>query len=287
VAPTPSPDLSGLNCDAWPGQGTTREANVPFSAPRYPDLRVTSSRCANASGDHYPSLVHVIDVDDDRRIIATLIRPQEHLHVVSISAVGQAVTVTALRAGPVLPSDQQGLAELGGVFSWRFSTTDGEHYTRGAPRRTALPCGPADLRLDAVTKPPRPGYGAHPPASSAILRLTNRSAQPCAVEGYPEVVGATVADGEVASHQQLFGPDGGVLDSTAPPVILLAPRQVASATVDSANETPAGGTALCNTLDKLRVALPSGEALGSIRASLRVCDLEVHPLVPGTTGTAP
>jgi hypothetical protein len=196
--------------------------------------------------------------------------------------------VTAAEAGPPLPDDQKSASDLGSVFRWRFTTSDGLHYVQSDPERVAFACGPADLKIAAANNTPRIADAAdlasHQP-SAGIVRIRNVSDRPCAVEGYPQITGITRAKEDISPNLELFGVSGGLKSGTAPQVILLAPGKTASAAVDSADETPAGGTALCNTLTALTVALPTGELLGTVNLLLRVCDFEVHPLVPGGTGT--
>jgi hypothetical protein len=286
-APVPlrTPNSYGLDCDDWPGQGTSEEANTPLSVPGHRDLAVVSVRCTDSSGDRHPSLVHVIDLDDDRRIVVTLIRPQQYLHVLSVRVSGSVVTVTASEAARVTDGNQKAASDLGSVFARTFTIGWGSHLTESDPTRLAFACSPSDLRLAVAgiaTRTARQGSG---PPSIATLSLTNVSDRPCAVEGYPSVAGLSAGGDLVNAHTELIGPSGrGVQDSTAPPVVLLDPGYTASAALDSADETPAGGPALCTTLVAVRIGLPTGEQVGRRPIDLRVCDFQVHPLVPGTSG---
>ncbi|MDQ1735001.1 MAG: hypothetical protein QOH56_1252 [Pseudonocardiales bacterium] len=286
-APVPlrTPNIYGLNCDDWPGQGTSEEANTPLSAPGHQDLAVVSVRCTDSSGERHPSLVHVIDLDDDRRIVATLIRPQQYLHVLAVRVSGSVVTVTASEAARVADGDQKAASDLGSVFARTFTAGRGAHFTESDPTRLAFACSPSDLRLAvAAIGTPTAGQGSVPP-SIATLSLTNFSDRACAVEGYPSVAGVSAGGALVNAHTELSGPSGrGVQDSTAPPVVVLDPGQTASAAMDSADETPAGGPTLCTTLVTVRIGLPTGEPVGRRPIDLRVCDFQVHPFVPGTSG---
>jgi hypothetical protein len=282
VVPTPRPVAQ--DCDLWPGRGATEEAHVPFGTASHPDLVVVSVRCVDISGERQPSLVKVLDVADDHRIVATLIRLAQNLQVYEVAADSRGVVVTALEAGPPLPGEQKSAADTDGLFRWRFATVDGIRYTESDPVRAAFACRPADLTLTA-----RPGVaapGARLP-SVAVIGLRNASAKPCAIEGYPQVTGFTAGHQAVVPNLQLSGTGGGLRSGSAPDIVLLNPGETTSAAVDSADETPAGGTALCNTLASLDVSLPSGSPVGTVPVSLRVCEFQVHPLVRGPTGISP
>jgi hypothetical protein len=289
-APRPEPaNIFGLQCNDFPGKGTSEDARVKFATAIHPDLDVVAIRCADASGERHPSLVHVIDNSDDHRIIATLVRPQQYLHVLALAVDGLSITVTASEAAPVASGDQKAASDLGSVFTRRFTTVYGENFTQSEPQRVAFACSPADLRLSLAAVTPSPAGPGATVATAGTLRFTNTSTRTCAIEGYPTVtgsVGTANLGAPVTAHRELIGPSGrGVRDATAPPVILLAPGSTVSAAVDSADQTPAGGTALCSTLVQLRVGLPTGEPLGVVSGGLRVCDFQVHPIVEGTTGT--
>lgn len=310
-APAPLP-LADQNCELWPGRGTTEEAHVTFGTASHPDLVVVSVRCVDVSGDRQDSTVKVLDILDDHRIVATLVRPTQHLHVYEVTANSLGVVVTATEAAPPLPADQSTSTDLGSLFRWYFSTKDGINYVASKPERLALACRATDLAISARTEPSlarivtsagsQLSPDAHAPADSrpaagtpaaggrlpsvAIVRLRNISARPCVIEGYPEVNGITAAGESVVPNLQLFGPGGGVHSNSAPDIVYLHPGETTSAAVDSADETPAGGTALCNTLTSLHVALPNGGIMGAVRVTLRVCSFEVHPLVAGPTGSS-
>ncbi|MCW2522100.1 MAG: hypothetical protein JWO63_435, partial [Frankiales bacterium] len=121
--------------------------------------------------------------------------------------------------------------------------------------------------------------------SSAVLHFRNASAKTCAIEGYPGVIATSSSEVSTPAEEVLFGPNGGIRHSGEPLVILLKPNAVASAIIDSAAETASGDLAECKTVANLQIQLPSGEPVADIRSALRVCALEIHPLVLGLTGS--
>lgn len=291
VTALPAPnDTASWTCVPVFGGSISVEASLPYAAPGHPDLRVSSTRCADPSGMRDPSLVHVVDLDDDHRIIATLIRPAEQLHLASLSVAGSAITVTAYQASTAavdqVPRSFQGGSAMrvrflvrarsgtaGGIVRIRFSSTDGVHFVRGTPQPVAGPCRADQVQLTAAAV----GSSRGAPAS-VVLRLHNTSGQACAIEGYPQVMGGTTTGDLLRARPQLSGPNGGVIDAGAPPVVLLT--DWASAVID-----PASSTASCTDVTELIVALPDGDALGGVAIRMRACEFRIHPLVPGTTGS--
>ncbi|MGX7681006.1 DUF4232 domain-containing protein [Jatrophihabitans sp. DSM 45814] len=288
---TPGPDLSvpnryGLTCNARPGQAASEEANVPMRTAGHPDLAVISARCSDSSGERYPSLVHVIDHSDDDRIIATLIRPAQNLHVVSVAVQGSSTTVTATAAGPLgTGTAKVPPANVGSIYSFTFTATATDAFAASAPKLVAPACKVSDVRLKVTTGARTAGQGSSPPTSGTVS-LTNSSPHDCVIEGYPAVVGVSSVDDVVTAHTELVGPSGrGVLNDTAPPIVLVPPGRSTSAAIDSADLTPAGGATLCTSFVTVLVGLPTGEMVGGAPIDLRACDFQVHPFVSGLTGT--
>jgi hypothetical protein len=294
VVPAPAPTAStslttpaSLLCDDWPGQGMTEDAHVPFSVGTHHGLFVVALRCTDTAGERHASLVRVVDSDDDRRVVATLIRPQQDLHVASVSVTAGTITVSAADDSPIQPGDQRSAADFGSVLNWTFHTSTGTTYTADRPRRVAAACSPSDIGYTVQAgRPTKSGAaGGKAAASSLLLHLRNTGGAPCAIEGYPTVRAITDTGGGLPAHAALFGPAGGVLSDSAPPVVVLASNATATAVVDSYPESASGGATICSTLTRLQIGLPTGEQLGTSPIALYVCDFQVHPLVPGTTGT--
>ena len=285
-SPTPGPSPvtpASLLCDESPGQGITEDAHVPFSVGTHHGLFVVSLRCTDTAGERNPSLVRVVDSDDDRRVVATLIRPQQGLHVASVTVTGGTITISAADNAPVQPGDRNAAADFGSVFDWTFHTSSGTTYTSDRPRRVAFACQPSDVAY--TLQPGAPTRGTAVP-SSVLLHLRNTGGRSCSVEGYPSIRASTDTGGGLPAHPSLFGPSGGVRSDSAPPVIVLAPHALATSVIDSYPQSASGGATICSTLTRLQVGLPAGEQLGASPVRLYVCDFQVHPLVSGSTGTS-
>lgn len=286
AAPTPQATAVSASCGAR-DPGVTREVDLQFISPGHPNLRVTAIRCPDVAGHRAPSIVRVVDLDDDHRIVATLVRPEQNVHVASVEVTGDMVTVTAALAGPTPKAGQPAPDWPGSVFVWRFVTEDGLSYGQLDPVRIALACRPPDVALSAelpTVGTPLPGGRVGQPAGDAAIRLTNRSGAPCALEGYPRVTGRTAAETPVIGTPELHGVSSGVFDFGAPRVIVLGPGEQATSRVESARFTPPTGYPTCPTLGTVDVALPDGASVGRLALPMRACGLDVHPLVAGTTG---
>jgi hypothetical protein len=271
ASPSPSPP-TGFVCATFEALGEMAEASAPMRVAGHQDLEVTSVRCSDRRGQH-ASQVQIRDVADDGRILATLVRPQQMVHVASLSAVGGDVTVIGLQLAP---------PNSGGVFATQYRF-DGTTATASAPRLVAFGCAADDLRVQLAARVGTNNSNARP--TSAVLQFHNVSAQTCAIEGYPGVNAVSAAGISTPADEALFGPAGGVRRSGQPLVILLKPGAPASAIVDSAPETPSGDLAQCKTVSSLQVELPAGAPIANLAAPLQVCALQIHPLVLGLTGS--
>jgi hypothetical protein len=125
-----------------------------------------------------------------------------------------------------------------------------------------------------------------------ILVFTNTWPAPCSVQGYPGA-GVTDRPGTVVLNatRQLGGYLGGQYRVPAP--VKLAPGTAASTVLEWIDFAPANGQAPvganCPGMDggRLLVTPPNTRQSASFPAPSTVCSaLEVHPLVPGTTGRA-
>jgi Protein of unknown function (DUF4232) len=117
--------------------------------------------------------------------------------------------------------------------------------------------------------------------------FTNVSSTACTLYGYPGVAGVDKAGTQVV--QATRTPSGylGGLWSTPngpPPTVALAPGQVASALVEG-TDNPIGSMP-CVQLSGLLVTAPNTTRSVELPSAPSDCDgLEVHPVVPGTSGT--
>ncbi|MEO9239640.1 MAG: DUF4232 domain-containing protein, partial [Jatrophihabitantaceae bacterium] len=137
----------------------------------------------------------------------------------------------------------------------------------------AKACQAADLNVRVATVPGGV-TGEH-----QVLRLTNHTANPCVLEGFPTVY--SVLDGRQLGSllPSLSGPSGGVTRARIPPVVVLIPGGTAGAIIEYATAHPT-----CAPGNQLSIKLPTGVKLGPVAASLSACGLFIHPLVDNADG---
>lgn len=151
------------------------------------------------------------------------------------------------------------------------------------PSRQAAPC--AGRQLKTTEKPVAPGHyiSGATGHSAAVILFQNASRTTCTLTGYPEVSGT--GPGGVIAEQATptaHGYMGGLSPSTAtPPTVTVAPGQEASALVEGA---VAQAATSCRALSGLTVSAPGANTTVSLPAAPSGCHLQVHPVVPGTTG---
>jgi len=120
------------------------------------------------------------------------------------------------------------------------------------------------------------------------LLFRNTSTATCALEGYPGVAGLDAAGDQVV--QAVRTPSGylGGLNpgTTTPPAVTLAPGQLASAMVEG-TDMPTGTETSCPQYPALLVTPPGATQSVHVTAALPGCSpIQVHPVVPGSTGSA-
>jgi hypothetical protein len=273
-----------LNCAVLPAGRLVTDIEQPWVVPGHRDLTLISMRCADSSGLRNPSQVQVLDDTDDHRVVATLIRPGQDLHVASVTTEFGSVAVLASLA-ELPPGHSLTEAALGSVSRYLFTLGPDFSVHAQRPQVVAPSCAANALTLTVVLGKPVAALGSRTRlATSATVVARNDRDAACAIEGPPSVQAQTAAGTEVSASYSLDGPTGGVTSSTAPPVLVLRPGARASAAIDSTDLDQAGGTALCDTSARLSVAAPNGTRR-TVAARLRFCALQVHPFVPGTTGT--
>ena len=127
-----------------------------------------------------------------------------------------------------------------------------------------------------------------------VILFTNQSQSTCALSGYPGVAGLDgQGDQAVQAQRTLGGYMGGLPPgATTPPNASLAPGQTASAKAEG-TDNPVGSDISCPYYPVLLVTPPN--LTDSVRVTvselgtngLPGCSpIEVHPVVPGTTGDA-
>jgi Protein of unknown function (DUF4232) len=118
-----------------------------------------------------------------------------------------------------------------------------------------------------------------------VLLFKNTGAQTCTLAGYPGVAGLNAAGQQVVQAQRtLNGYMRALPPGEGPPVVTLTTGESASAFVEG-TDVPQGNAA-CATYPKLLVTPPNTTQSVTIDAAMPGCSpVQVHPVVPGTTGS--
>lgn len=118
------------------------------------------------------------------------------------------------------------------------------------------------------------------------LRFRNRSRVSCTLHGYPVVAGLNRHGRQVEQARRTkSGYLGGVRPGHRIPTVTLRPGRVASALVEG-TDVPAGHHTHCRELHGLLVTPPNQRRAVRLRHAPPDCSrIEVHPVVPGKTGT--
>jgi hypothetical protein len=120
----------------------------------------------------------------------------------------------------------------------------------------------------------------------AVVVFTDRGG-PCTMHGYPGLVALRGGRVIVRAHETRNGYLGGLRDGTPAPVVHLRTGRSASALYDGRSTPPGGTPSQCPQYTALLVTAPgTGRAFRLPRGSsaLALCDLQIHPVVPGTGG---
>lgn len=115
----------------------------------------------------------------------------------------------------------------------------------------------------------------------------NTGSLTCVLTGYPTVSGLDAAGRPLAQAQRtLTGYLGGEVRGAPASAVPLAPGQSAAALVEGLNRAPDGGSA-CPPYAELSVAAPGQTRTHTLAVAFGACsDLQVHPVLAGSTGTA-
>jgi hypothetical protein len=120
-----------------------------------------------------------------------------------------------------------------------------------------------------------------------VLQFVNNGPAGCVLYGYPGAAGLNAGGAQVVQAQRtLTGMMGGLAPGvTALSRISLAPGQTASAVVEG-TDVPSGTETSCPTYPSLLVTAPNSKVSVTIPLALPGCSgLQVHPVVPGTSGS--
>jgi hypothetical protein len=120
---------------------------------------------------------------------------------------------------------------------------------------------------------------------SVVLLFTNTGSEACRLTGYPGVAGLDAAGTQVAQAQRArSGYAGGLVSGGSAPIVTLAPGQAASALVEALAFNATDGSH-CTAFAGLLVTVPDDTASTRVPWGNDGCSaLQVHPVVPGTTG---
>lgn len=118
--------------------------------------------------------------------------------------------------------------------------------------------------------------------------FTNPSTTTCVVSGYPGVAGLNAAGKQVVQAVRTkHGFIGGVPENQPIPVVTLAPGQKASARVEG-DDVTSGTQTSCPSYPSLLVTPPNTKTSIHVSSEMPGCiPIQVHPVVPGTSGTLP
>jgi hypothetical protein len=237
-------------------------------------LSVVTTRCKEPDGSQQASEVDLYDEVSSTRL-ATLVPQSQNLHVDFVYVKGDLIVVRAA-------SWQHGArgAAQGAVSEYPFEVSqDGTGFIARPVTPYARSCTAAQLRTELLAAPP---VARRKPGTTFLLRLTNRSAQPCAVEGYPGVIVQRGGAGAAAAQQTLSGVAGGSQDGLAH-VMVLNPGDPATALLEA--ESSGAAPRSCGVPTGVTIELSSVGTVAALRAAQLPCVLQVHPLVPGISGS--
>lgn len=166
-------------------------------------------------------------------------------------------------------------------FFWqpRTGTQAHGHFVAGPQLNAVKPCIAEQLR---VTSSPLSSPSGD--AAGLLLKYTNVDTVPCTLSGYPAAT-AIGANGHLlgTAGQRPSGFFGGLASgSTSPPTVTLLTR-TASAVIEWSSAAYTQGSS-CYQQAKISSAPPGTSASRSFGALVRICDLQVHPVVAGSTG---
>jgi hypothetical protein len=118
-----------------------------------------------------------------------------------------------------------------------------------------------------------------------ILVFTNTSSATCFVRGYPGVAGLNAQGKQVVQAERTTqGYVRALPTGQAVPVVTLAPQQAASSSVEG-DDVARGTETSCPTYPSLLVTPPNTTTSIVVKLGMAGCvPVQVHPVVPGTTG---
>jgi Protein of unknown function (DUF4232) len=120
-----------------------------------------------------------------------------------------------------------------------------------------------------------------------VILFSNNSNSSCSTSGYPGVAGLDAQGAQVTQAKRTpSGFIGGLQPGpTMPPQVTLSPGQTASAIVEG-TDVPISGATTCTSYPYLLITPPNLTDSVRVISPLSGCSpIEVHPIVPGSTGS--
>jgi hypothetical protein len=275
-----APTLAELGCTDSRGALVTQEAVAAVDPHSTARGVVLSWRCVDGAGRRHPSVVQLVAPDPRGgrpELRQVLVRLSQDLRVHQVLARPDRISVLASywsshAGGCCLAGPAEGT-----VSSLRY--VHAERATRGwvyeGAARVAEACGPLDVSVTVTRSQPRVGEAAR-------INFVDVSPGPCALEGYPIVVAHTRDGSPRAAAQALSGLSGGVRLDTVAPMVVLQPRDAATAVLESLPSTYGG----CDTSVVFDVWLPTGGQRHRLPFAMGLCEAQVHPITAGVSGWA-
>ncbi|MCW2539585.1 MAG: hypothetical protein JWN95_1310 [Frankiales bacterium] len=268
-------------CTDDPGFTARLGASVTIKPAGRPVQTITEWHCVDLAGNRENSTVLATEpTATGYRMVSVLLKPDDDLHVDGLKLAGtDALTISGTYWGPLPAPGLPGWRLTGGLVERRAQLQNGgAGYVVAAMHPIAKPCIIPNLD---VTLDPGPGD----PDTSWLLEFRNHATSPCAMAGYPTVYpqnrGAMIS----RSWPTRAGQYGGVAGTLTLPTVLLQPGESASALLepDRAEQPVSAGTC---TADQLSIGFPVDDSRPAVLpVKLRWCNPEIHPIVPGTSGS--
>jgi hypothetical protein len=151
------------------------------------------------------------------------------------------------------------------------------------PPSTGGPAVECTLSMLKVEEGHNGGASGH---RSMVLVFTNTGSATCSMRGYPGVAALNASGKQIAQAKRTTSGYLGGLASGQPPSVALAPGAKSSAMIEASAFDPDTGAA-CTPYAGLLVTPPDETHSARLPWPGDGCDdLQIHPVVPGTTGQA-
>jgi hypothetical protein len=225
--------------------------------------------CAHSASE-WPDSVYVYgDASGTPSLLATLLKQSGSSYATSISPGAKAVTLGTATWSSYAPGCCTDL-NYTQTFTW-----DGTSFTPGPKQDVVKACGDTAFAISAANPQGATGHG------SVVLLFKNRLPQACTLNGYPGL-DALDAGGNTLAHatRTMNGFAGGAHHLLA---LTVAPGATVSALAEWMNFNPQGGGS-CQTSSQIATTPPNTTDTVTLNVALSVCDLQIHPVVPGTSG---